>query len=355
MSTTKSGSWRTAGRPIIPLARALNPHGDSRSRKFLVAFPLLALFNVLTSPATGFRPPSPISLPALKPGDIIYADSGNAVVGGFIIKVDPVSGEQTVLSYGGNLVNPFGIAISDQGQLVVSDSSSCCRLILVDPATGRQSVVEDGSRQILGAPLGLAMSPDGGVLVANAQTLAHWDPATGAMSTISSNGMFVAPLSVAPGMRGDACVINQAFPAEILRVDLTTGAQVLLTRGGFLNRPQSIVSRNQDLYVTDIADPNGNVGIGRVIHIDSETGIQKVVSEGGSLVGPVGIALTPDGHIVVGDPYTTTPASPELFNGAIILINPVNGEQKLLACGHGAFSNPLGVAVVQDVPATLTH
>src|SRR5436305_5957824 len=41
-------------------------------------------------------PPSTIS-GNLSPGDIIYADSGTAVDGGVIVKVDPLSGEQVVL------------------------------------------------------------------------------------------------------------------------------------------------------------------------------------------------------------------------------------------------------------------
>src|SRR6266436_3190173 len=43
----------------------------------------------------------------LKPGDIVYADSGNAIDGGFIIKVDPATGQKTVISSGGYLQMPF--------------------------------------------------------------------------------------------------------------------------------------------------------------------------------------------------------------------------------------------------------
>jgi len=48
-----------------------------------------------------------------------------------------------------------------------------------------------------------------------------------------------------------------------------------------------------------------------------------VVSEGGILVGPVGIDLNYSGQLVVGDPYTINPESPEVYDGGIIRIDPV--------------------------------
>src|SRR6185503_5554801 len=92
--------------------------------------------------------------PKLKPGDIVYADSGNAIDGGFIIKVDPSSGEQTVIASGGYLSNPFDVAVAANGQLVVSDSG---RLIGVNADTGAQSIIADNS-QALGYPCGIALS-----------------------------------------------------------------------------------------------------------------------------------------------------------------------------------------------------
>src|SRR6266542_3339292 len=69
-----------------------------------------------------------VSASALKAGDIIYADSGNAIDGGFIIKVDPNSGQQTVIASGGNLSGPFDVAIDDNVQIIASDQGRLVRI-----------------------------------------------------------------------------------------------------------------------------------------------------------------------------------------------------------------------------------
>src|SRR5262245_26323552 len=58
----------------------------------------------------------------LNPGDIVYADSGDAIQGGMIIRVDAQSGQQTVISSGVNLRLPFVPVIDGTGRIVVSDS-----------------------------------------------------------------------------------------------------------------------------------------------------------------------------------------------------------------------------------------
>jgi len=118
--------------------------------------------------------------------------------------------------------------------------------------------------------------------------------------------------------------------------------------GRYLRNQQSIVAEGADIYVTEVATADGNFGVGRVIHVDSRTGAQKVVSEGGYLVGPVGIAVDASGQIVVGDPYTINPESPDLYDGGIIRIDPLTGSQTLIARGHGSFVNPRGLAIVQS-------
>src|SRR5436189_3867608 len=88
----------------------------------------------------------------LNPGDIIYADSGDAVHGGFIIKIDASSGEQTVLSSGGYLQLPFDPVVDATGEITVSDSG---RLIGINPETGTQSIIADKTRGALGLPYGI--------------------------------------------------------------------------------------------------------------------------------------------------------------------------------------------------------
>ncbi len=280
----------------------------------------------------------------LEPGDIVYADSGNAIEGGFIIKIDSATGEKTVVSSGGYLQMPFDLVITAEGKIIVSDSG---RLIGVEPENGDQTIIADNSEGPLGWPFGITLTAEGDVLAANAQDVVRVDLTSGQIDVVSAGGSFVCPLAVAVATgRGQAYVLNMAFPPEIIRVNLHTGAQKVISRGGFLNRPQAIAVAGDDIYVTDVATPDGNFGIGRVIHVDGHTGRQAVLSEAGLLVGPVGIAVDDAGQLIVGDPYTINEESADLFAGAIIRIDPATGTQTLITRGWGSVVNPRGVAIV---------
>jgi sugar lactone lactonase YvrE len=301
-----------------------------------------AFFIVHISPA--------LELPTLelglKPGDIIYADSGGGVHGGCIMKVDPESGAQTVISTGDNLVTPFGVALDSSGRIVVSDTSSSGRLIRIDPENGHQSVIHADSPDVLGVPFGLAAAPNGEMLVADGQFIVAMNTGNGTTRIVSSGGNLGFPLSLTVAEKDRLFIVNRTISPEILRIDTKNGAQKVLSRGGYLKSPQAIVARDADLYVTDVATADGNFGIGRVIRIDARTGAQSIVSEGGYLVGPAGIDVDESGRIVVGDPYTMNPTNPDLFDGGIIRIDPTTGQQTLVARGYGSLVNPRGIIVV---------
>jgi hypothetical protein len=279
----------------------------------------------------------------LKPGDIICTDSGNAVEGGFLLQVNPRTGKQTVISAGGLLQSPFGVVVEPTGMIIVSDSG---RLILINPADGRQSVLADHSTKSLGYPYGIDIDSRGQILVANAEQLVCFDPISDRTVVVSAGQNLLYPMGVAVAEGNHVFVANVSFPSQILRINPKNGIQKVLTRGGYLKVPQAITCRGDKIYVTDVATPDGNFGIGRVVQIDARTGAQRVVTEGGFLVGPVGIDVGEDGHIFVADPYTINPASPDAFDGGIIRIDPASGRQELIARGHGSFVNPRGITVV---------
>src|SRR6476620_5219782 len=108
---------------------------------------------------------------------------------------------------------------------------------------------------------------------------------------------------------------------------MKNGGQKVIAESGYLNNPQGIALIGSDLYVTDVATPDGNFGVGRVLHVDMQTGVQTVIAEGNYLVGPVGIAADNSGGLIVGDPYTINPASPTLYDGGVIRVDPSTGSQ----------------------------
>jgi sugar lactone lactonase YvrE len=282
----------------------------------------------------------------LKPGDILYADSGNAIEGGFIVKVDPQTGEETVVASGGYLRMPFAVTVDANGQVIASDSG---RLIGIDPATGSQRILADNSSGTLGYPCGIAMDRSAHLLAANLQAVVQVDCAAGQIQTDAAGGNFLYPLGVAVGDNNNSqYVLNMAFPPQIIRVN-AGGVQKVISTGGLLKAPQAIAIQGNDIYVTDVATSDGNFGIGRVIHIDAHTGTQNVAAEGRNLIGPVGIAVDANGLLIVGDPYTANPDNNGSLDGAIIRIDPtadLDSNQFVVARGNADHVNPRGVAII---------
>lgn len=274
----------------------------------------------------------------LNVGDIVYADSGDAVNGGFVLKVDPTTQQVSVISHGGFLSLPFDVVVTANGEIIVSDSG---RLIGIDPATGAQTLIVDNSQGTLGSPYGLTLSSAGYVIAANLQGVVAVDPSTGQAQTLFSAGSGVYPVGVALDASGGMYVLTMGSPAQIVRVNLQNGGQKVISKGGYLKSPQSIAIDGDNLYVTDVATPDGNFGVGRVIQINVRSGKQRVVAEAGYLVGPVGIAVDGASQLIVGDPYTGAG-----YEGAIIQINPLTSAQNVLAVGQGSTVNPRGVAIV---------
>jgi sugar lactone lactonase YvrE len=307
-------------------------------KKCIINFMGRAIFSMALTFLTGFN----LSGTTLNPGDIVYADSGNPTEGGFIVKVDPQTGIQSVVSSGGNLVAPFGVAITDDGQIIVSDSG---RLIQIEPETGRQKVVATKSAAPLGFPYGIDVEPSGEIVTANAIGILRIDTTSGEVDVLASGQHLSGPIGVTVVARNELFVADTAS-ARVVHVRGSDGLQKVVSEGGYLKRPQSIAVKGSDIYLTDVATADGNFGIGRVIRVNARTGRQDVVAEGGYLVGPVGLAVDANGNLIVGDPYTINPQSRDLYDGAIIRIDLASGRQTLIARGSGSCVNPRGVAIV---------
>ena len=81
-------------------------------------------------------------------------------------------------------------------------------------------------------------------------------------------------------------------------------------------------------------------GDGRIIRVDPATGVQSLVSQGGELVDPAGIAVAPDGTLFVVENVGVGPAR----DPAVIRIDPATGAQSVLTRG-GNLCYPFGIAI----------
>jgi hypothetical protein len=277
----------------------------------------------------------------LRTGDIVYADSGNGIDGGFILKVDPATADQSVISVGGLLQMPYDVVVTAEGSIITSDSG---RLIQIDPVQNTQTILASSSTGPLLYPIGLGLDRSGGILVASGQSIVRMDPASRQVRVLSSGGYLVFPMDVAQAQNGDLYVVNRGPTSQIIRVNPKNGRQTVVSEGGYLTAPSCIAVEGNEIFVTDTVD--SNFGVGRVIHVDARTGIQSIVSDGNNLICPIGIAFDASGDLIVGDAYTINPNSADLYDGAILCIDPLSGEQLLLARGQPGFLNPRGVAVV---------
>src|SRR5205814_967017 len=86
-------------------------------------------------------------------GDILYTDSFGAV-----LKINPATGERAIVARDDKLVQPFGIALEANGDVLVTDTGALA-IVRIDSQTGSQSVVATAG--LLGIPYGIAVERKG--------------------------------------------------------------------------------------------------------------------------------------------------------------------------------------------------
>ncbi len=227
-------------------------------------------------------------------GTLYVADSSAQPPAGAVLSVALPTKKQAVVTSGGILGTPQGVAVEASGQLLVTAIGNAPdQIVRVDPQTGAQSVVTmlpgqalrvavESTGQIL---VGIASSPPGGEII-------RVDPVSGAQSIVSAGGLLTTVWDLAVAPNGDIIVLNR-YPEMILRVDPVSGAQSVISSGGLLLTPFGIaVASNGAIFVVD---PMGQTSTadGRVIRIDPATGSQTIFSEGQKLVDPYGISVAP--------------------------------------------------------------
>src|SRR5262249_42094256 len=175
------------------------------------------------------------------------------------------------------------------GDLVVGDDVS--GILQIKPDTGTQVIISQGGNLVNAT--GIAVASDRQILV------------------VSGGG----------GAGGGV-----ALPDVVLRVDVTTGTQTIVSSGGSLAgsdsfNPGLAIAGDGGILVTAATF---TPGIASVVRIDPVTGTQKVVTAGGTLVQPAGIAVAPSGDIFVfGVGRVVAPlAPPPILRG-----KPVTGAQ----------------------------
>jgi uncharacterized repeat protein (TIGR01451 family) len=272
-----------------------------------------ALFLTVVSLALTLYSTSAWSQVTINPGDILAVDPNAFAGSGGVIRIDPATGAQTVVSSGGLFQDPSGLAIEADGNIVVSDRYS--GIIRVNPATGAQSVVHAGPPLV--DLFGIALEADGNIVVADTKCASH-SCYTG-------------------GPRGQA----------VYRVNRTTGEVTMITSGGYLDSPYSIdVEANGNIVVTDSTSNVAPLTNGGIIRINPSTGTQTIVSQGRQDFGcPFGIAIEANGNILTS---VFTFAGYGCAPGAIFRANPSVDQSTVVSPHSIGWQAPFGMAVDQD-------
>jgi sugar lactone lactonase YvrE len=247
-----------------------------------------------------------------------FATSTNRAPDGRIVRVDPVTGRQSLVSSGGHLVDPAALAIARNGLIYVVENvgtSGDPSVVSVNPATGAQTVVAEGGE--LCYPFGMAVEPSGSLVVTS------YGDFTDGSTTINCPHDFGA----------------------LVRVDPRTGAQTIVSR----NAAQWGNLFRNPLGVT--VEPGGRIlvvnqtGATALVAVDPATGVQDAETPNTSsdrIVVPQRPSLTPNGDVVLSD-FTL-----DDFEGGLVSIDLPGGSQSLLRQDRQLFNNPLGVAVVAN-------
>jgi len=242
---------------------------------------------------------------------------GTPIIDGRIIRVDRSDGSQTVLTEGGELLNPTGIAVAPDGRVFVADSAGPFmpdqfgRIIEVDPVSGDQTVLASGD--LLEQPSGIAVLDTGDLVVADGiGKVILVDPSTGAQALVSEYGDLGQPMAVAQLAPG-AVVIADVI-GGIVRVELVDGTQSVIKPidGWELREPFDVeVDDAGHCWVADHSWGDG----GFILQVDCVAGAVIANYNGnGVWVVPTGLELL---DVLVNRATVSSPTpDPDLSNNA---------------------------------------
>ncbi len=276
--------------------------------------------------------------PNVEAGDLLVTDRGASGV----VLIDP-SGAQGIVSSGGLLADPRGVAVAPDGSMIAV-MSGASGLVRINPVDGTQTLISAStnfSEKPLGA-YGIAIEPRGTILVADGLNgIIRVNPVTGARIVLTAGGSLVLPVGLALAPNGDVYVSDAGGltgeSSRIVQVNPATGAQTLVASGGNLLLPVGLAWERLGALV--IVDAPSLVGLSgdMVVRVNLTNGNQSVLSSSNLLVGPIGITLGTNGVIFAAN----------MLSNTVVSLDPASGLQSAFASGD-VLAYPAGITVVPN-------
>jgi sugar lactone lactonase YvrE len=274
---------------------------------------------------------------AINAGDILVTDDRDQTAApGRLIKIDPATGTQALVSEGGLLRWPYGVAMESATTVVVADYGADA-IIRVNLSTGAQTPLSSGGG--FRDPIGITVDNQGTIYVADnsARAVFRVDAVTGAQTTVSSRGLFQKLRGVVAEAGGTLVVTDQGANA-VIRINLGVsddGAgsnQSVVSSGGSFTQLKGIALDAQRRIL--VADDSG------VYRVDAQTGQQTlVIASGNGLTFPYTVEPDAQQQLLVVDPAGG--GAP----GSLFRVDPSTGSKVLVSTG-GYLESPLDIAIV---------
>jgi hypothetical protein len=288
--------------------------------------------------------------PRWQPGDVLVVDpqASDGSASRALIRIDPGTGRQTVVSAGQKLVSPAGVTLEPSGHALVVDSGADGgngAVIRIDRFSGTQTVLS--SQGLFRDPSSVVVTPQGRIVVADPRAfdgvggLITVDP-NGVQTKLASGGPLFRPfdLAVDDPATGSLVALNtfQAGTPRLVRVD-PNGVAAAFTVDAGVRCLGIEVDATRRVLLAFGSTPDGPV----TLVAFRPNGTQDVVPGGQSLGQPFRLRRDAAGNVLVTDQKVGGTAS------GLRRIPLSGGEQKVLSQG-GVLRSPLGVAVVPPAP-----
>lgn len=286
-----------------------------------------------------------ISAVTLYPDDILVGDDGFGDAK--IIRVNPLTGAQTIVSQGGFLDAPYDLTVGPDGFVYVANNAyyyagASNTVIKIDPSDGSQTVVYSASTNsaLFG---GIRFDHSGKLNVIDALSgyVLRVDPIAGTSSVVAAGGYLTSPYYVDVAPDGNLVVADTSGSNSLVQVNPVTGAQTLLAMGTVPGTVWFGVGVKPGGFAFVVDEYSAGV-----LQVDLTAGTNSIIAQGGNMVTPFGLHLDNSGNVLVTDWDNGSGTS------RVIRIDPLTGNQTVVSSGDNIVSTWTLTVVIPE-PSTL--